>query len=61
VKLLFFIKMRKSGIKSKINSTEIDGVKISASVGWAHYKSDSADIYKVVEIADKRMYEDKRN
>jgi diguanylate cyclase (GGDEF)-like protein len=47
-------------IKDKISSTVIEGIKISASVGWAHYKSDSDDIYEVVEIADKRMYEEKR-
>jgi diguanylate cyclase (GGDEF)-like protein len=40
---------------------EYKGVKISVSIGYAHYKNDSDDIKKVIELADKRMYQNKRS
>ena len=47
-------------MEEKISKTIVEGIKIDCSVGFAHYPTDSNNIYKVLEIADKRMYEDKK-
>jgi len=46
-------------IENKINSTELEDIKFSAAVGYAHYPTDSDSLEKVIDIADKRMYEEK--
>ena len=45
---------------TKINSLNIDGIKVECSIGYAHYPSDSEDFSEVIKIADKRMYENKK-
>ena len=46
-------------ISSELNF-EMDGIKVSSSVGAGFYPEDDIDIKKVIEQADKRMYEIKR-
>ncbi len=50
----------KNRIDKEINSLVIEGKKISASLGYAHYKTDSENLEEVIKIADERMYENKR-
>ena len=44
----------------KVNSIEINGIKVSASIGAAHYKTDSNSLKEVIKIADERLYEAKK-
>ncbi len=44
----------------KINSIKINNIKLSASMGGAHYKSDSNSLKEVIKIADKKLYEAKK-
>ncbi len=44
----------------KINSIEIGDIKVSASIGVAHYKSDSSSLKEVIKLADERLYEAKK-
>ena len=45
----------------KINSIQTGNIKISASIGGAHYKSDSDSLKEVIKLADERLYEAKKN
>ena len=47
-------------IKEKIKSTKIDGVSISCSIGYAHYPTESKELHEAVNLADERMYKDKK-
>jgi len=47
-------------IKEKINNVKIDNVKISCSMGYAHYPTECKTLYEAVDLADKRMYEEKK-
>ena len=44
----------------RISDIDIDGIKLECSIGYAHYPTDSNDFSEVIEIADKRMYENKK-
>ena len=44
----------------KINSIEVDDIKLSASMGGAHYKNDSNSLKEVIKLADKKLYEAKK-
>jgi diguanylate cyclase (GGDEF)-like protein len=46
-------------IKEKINETIIGDIKLQASIGYAHFPTEG-DIQTVIDLADKRMYEEKR-
>jgi len=46
-------------IKEKINKAVIENVKLQASIGYAHFPTEG-DIQSVIDLADKRMYEEKR-
>ncbi|WP_456480146.1 GGDEF domain-containing protein, partial [Nautilia sp.] len=56
----FVLKKVALRIKEKITSTSIDGVTPQCSIGYAHYPTDSFDLEEVLDMADKRMYENKR-
>jgi len=47
-------------IREKIKNTKIDGVSISCSIGYAHYPTESKELHEAVNLADKRMYKDKK-
>jgi len=47
-------------IKEKIKSTKIDGINISCSIGFAHYPTESKELHEAVNLADERMYKDKK-
>ena len=47
-------------IKNRISKVKIKDINVTCSVGYAHYPTDSSDLYEVVDIADKRMYKEKR-
>ncbi len=49
-------------MNQKESSTSIDGIEIniSSAVGFATYPKDGNSIEEVMEIADKRMYENKK-
>jgi len=46
-------------IKEKINKAVIENVKLQASIGYAHFPTEG-DIQTVIDLADKRMYEEKK-
>jgi len=46
-------------IKEKINETIIGDIKLQASIGYAHFPTEG-DIQTVIDLADKRMYEEKK-
>jgi len=47
-------------IFEKVNSVNIDGVKVECSIGYAHYPTDNKDFNKIIKVADQRMYENKK-
>ena len=46
-------------IKEKINKAIIENIKLQASIGYAHFPTEG-DIQTVIDLADKRMYEEKK-
>ncbi len=49
------VEMVTNRIDNKINDTEMEGVILECAVGYAHYPTDSNNMEKVINIADKRM------
>jgi diguanylate cyclase (GGDEF)-like protein len=46
-------------IKEKINKAVIENFNLQASIGYAHFPTEG-DIQTVIDLADKRMYEEKK-
>ena len=46
-------------LKTKINETTLNSVKLKASIGYAHFPTEG-DIETIINLADKRMYEEKK-
>lgn len=47
-------------IKEKVSSTKVDEITVQCSLGYAHCPNDDKDLEKVLHLADKRMYEEKK-
>ena len=54
------LKIVSKRIFEKINSIEVNGIKVSASMGAAHYKTDADSLKEVIKIADEKLYKAKK-
>ena len=54
------LKIVSKRIFEKINSIEVNGIKVSASMGAAHYKTDANSLKEVIKIADEKLYKAKK-